>query len=249
MKVESQEFDRIRSVIVIRPRRSASDPCAYLPARSKTKTVDDSGSAMSFLARSLMPELKAQYLLTLPAIRDRCSRVHDLAKEGKLEYFEYHPENEEKVADFCLQIIQVVGVLVLSPKPLTGSWPSAKQRDFQTNYASIPPHGRWRHIDAGLPRVEPLLGGWRSSPNPPSDKEITKRLIDLFLVSVLLDAGAGNVWSYTEASSGQKFSRSEGLGVASVHMFTGGLFSGDPDQPYRVDGQRHVYFVWILTRS
>ena len=69
---------------------------------------------MSLIAQSLTPEFKAQYLLTLPAIRDRCSQVHDLAKQGKLEYFEYHPENEEKVADFCLQIIQVVGVLVLS---------------------------------------------------------------------------------------------------------------------------------------
>ena len=111
-----------------------------------------------------------------------------------------------------------------------------KQRDFGTSCSPIPPHGRWRHIDAGLPRVEPLIGRWRSSPNPPSDKEITKRLIDLFLVSVLLDAGAGNVWSYTEPSSGQNFARSEGLGVASLHMFIEGLFSGDPAQPYRVDG-------------
>ena len=204
---------------------------------------------MPLLTQSLMPELKAKYLLTLPAIRDRCSQVHDLARQGKLEYFEYHPENEDKVADFCLQIIQVVDVLILSQKWLTGSWSLVKQRDFQTNYASIPPHGRWRHIDAGLPRVVSLLERWRSSPNPSSDKEITKRLIDLFLISVLLDAGAGNVWSYTEVSSGQKFSRSEGLGVASVHMFTDGLFSGDPDQPYRVDGQRGVYFVWILTRG
>lgn len=171
---------------------------------------------MSLLARGVDQELKAQYLLTLPAIRDRCSQVHDLAKEGKLEYFEYHPETEESVADFCLQIIQ---------------------RDFGTNYSSIPPHGRWRHIDAGLPRVEPLIKRWRSSPGPPSDKEITKRLIDLFIVSVLLDAGAGNVWSYAEASSGQNFSRSEGLGVASVHMFTEGTFSGDPNQPYRVDAK------------
>jgi hypothetical protein len=95
----------------------------------------------------------------------------------------------------------------LCPHPETTNriLPHAKQRDFQTNYASIPPHGRWRHIDAGLPRVAPLLDRWRSSPSPPSDKEITKRLIDLFLVSVLLDAGAGNVWSYTEASSGQNF--------------------------------------------
>lgn len=92
--------------------------------------------------------------------------------------------------------------------------------------------------------MEPLLKRWASSPNPPSDKEVTKRLIDLFLVSVLLDAGAGNVWSYTEASSGQRFTRSEGLGVASVHMFTEGLFSGDPDQPYRVDGQLTTPFIW-----
>ena len=62
---------------------------------------------MPLTAQGVTPELKAQYLLTLPAIRDRCSQVHDLAKEGKLEYFEYHPENEEKVADFCLEIIQV----------------------------------------------------------------------------------------------------------------------------------------------
>lgn len=75
---------------------------------------------MSLLPQSVTPELKAQYLLTLPAIRDRCSQVHDLAKEGKLEYFEYHPENEEKVADFCFEIIQVPGLP--SPrrvKPLT----------------------------------------------------------------------------------------------------------------------------------
>lgn len=204
---------------------------------------------MPLKVQSVTPVLKAQYLLTLPAIRDRCSQVHDLAKEGKLEYFEYHPENEKKVADFCLQIIQVTRVLVLSQDLLTVSRPVAKQSDFQTNYASIPPHGRWRHIDAGLPRVEPLLRRWRSSPDPPSDREITKRLIDLFLVSVLLDAGAGNVWSYTEASSGQKFSRSEGLGVASVHMFTDGLFSGDPDQPYRVDGQLAIYLICMPTRG
>ena len=95
----------------------------------------------------------------------------------------------------------------------------------------------------------PLLDRWKSSPHPPSDKEIAKRLIDLFLVSVLLDAGAGNVWSSTEASSGQTFSRSEGLGVASVRMFTDGLFSGDPDQPYRVDGQLFICFIRIPARS
>lgn len=71
-------------------------------------------------------------------------------------------------------------------------------------------------------------------------KETCKRLIDLFLVSVLLDAGAGNDWSYHEKDTGETFTRSEGLGVASIHMFEHGFFSGDSDQPYRVYGERHL---------
>jgi len=83
--------------------------------------------------------------------------------------------------------------------------------------------------------VEPLIAKWKASSNPPDVNEICKRLIDLFLVSVLLDAGAGSKWAYQEQESGQRFSRSEGLGVASVKMFTEGLFSGHSEQPYRVD--------------
>jgi hypothetical protein len=52
---------------------------------------------------------------------------------------------------------------------------------------------------------------------------------------VLLDAGAGPQWSYHEAASGKGFARSEGLGVASFHAFTAGLFSSDPQQPLQVD--------------
>lgn len=47
------------------------------------------------------------YLRSLPAIRDRCSRVYELAKQGKLEYFDYHPEKEKEVVEFCTEIIQV----------------------------------------------------------------------------------------------------------------------------------------------
>ena len=83
--------------------------------------------------------------------------------------------------------------------------------------------------------MEPLIAKWRASANPPDEQEICKRLIDLFLVSVLLDAGAGNIWKYHEQESGQQFARSEGLGVASIKMFEKGLFSGDSQQPYRVD--------------
>lgn len=96
----------------------------------------------------------------------------------------------------------------------------------------IPYHSRWRHFEAGgvdrAGQLDALLG--------PVDAAARARAqIDLALVSVLLDAGAGPRWSYHEASSGQGFARSEGLGVASFHAFTSGLFSSDPAQPLRVD--------------
>lgn len=121
-----------------------------------------------------------------------------------------------------------------------------------TSAVQIPPHGRWRHLDAGRPRVEPLIAKWKASSSPPDSKEICRRLIDLFLVSVLLDAGAGNTWRYAESESGQSFSRSEGLGVASINMFEEGFFSGDTRNPYQVDGSpRHRFSrrtAWIRTQ-
>lgn len=95
-------------------------------------------------------------------------------------------------------------------------------------------------MDAGRTRVEPLIDVWKASSNPPDTKEIARRLIDLSLVSVLLDAGAGNTWKYVETQTGLEFSRSEGLGVASFHMFEEGFFSSNPENPYQVDGKLHL---------
>src|SRR5690349_12709828 len=60
-------------------------------------------------------------------------------------------------------------------------------------------------------------------------------MIDLTVVSVLLDAGAGPDWSYVEEDTGLRFGRSEGLGVASWHAFRAGMFSGDPMRPWQAD--------------
>jgi len=69
--------------------------------------------------------------------------------------------------------------------------------------------------------------------------EVARRRIDLAVVSVLLDAGAGPDWSYRETATGETYARSEGLGVASVHMFASGAFSRDPKgDPLRVDAER-----------
>jgi hypothetical protein len=58
---------------------------------------------------------------------------------------------------------------------------------------------------------------------------------DLAIVSVLLDAGAGPDWRYVEGRTGETYSRSEGLAVASFDMFIAGAFSSNPDDPFRVD--------------
>ncbi len=49
--------------------------------------------------------------------------------------------------------------------------------------------------------------------------ERCRRLIDLFVVSVLVDAGAGTQWTFKSAENGRIYRRSEGIAVASYEMF------------------------------
>lgn len=100
----------------------------------------------------------------------------------------------------------------------------------------VPPHSRWRHFEAGgvdrLAQLDTLLAGR-------SEQERARAHFDLAVVSVLLDAGAGPQWRYTEPGEGpasqRLYARSEGLGVASFHAFIEGSFSSRPDDPLRVD--------------
>lgn len=85
----------------------------------------------------------------------------------------------------------------------------------------IPFHSRWRHFEAGgLDRTSGLDA---------------HTMVDLAVVSVLLDAGAGPDWHYDEPGSGLRLERSEGLGVASWHAFAAGLFSSAPTHPGQAD--------------
>ena len=95
-------------------------------------------------------------------------------------------------------------------------------------------HSRWRHFEAGgvdrKAELDRLLEG-RSA------HDAARARIDLTVVSVLLDAGAGGVWRYVEG--GQEYRRSEGLGVASLRAFMQGRFSARPDDdPLRADAER-----------
>ncbi|MDP2817099.1 MAG: URC4/urg3 family protein [Polaromonas sp.] len=101
---------------------------------------------------------------------------------------------------------------------------------------AIPYHSRWRHFEAGgADRLAQLNAALSSA----TARDKARAQIDLALISVLLDAGAGPDWCYLEAASGehpaQEYGRSEGLGVASFHAFMDGLFSSDPARPLQAD--------------
>ena len=82
-----------------------------------------------------------------------------------------------------------------------------------------------------------LLTSWKESGCDAT--ECTRRLLDLFFVSVLLDAGAGDTWVFTEESTGEKYGRSEGLAVASLYMFQELAFSTNGEM--RVDSELPRY--------
>ena len=96
----------------------------------------------------------------------------------------------------------------------------------------IPYHSRWRHFEAGgldrKPQLDELLAA-------ASVSDAARARFDMTVVSVLLDAGAGTAWRYTEAGTGQVLGRSEGLGVASWQAFLSGAFSASASEPLRAD--------------
>lgn len=159
---------------------------------------------------SMDPEI---YLRTLPAVRERCSLVYDQAERGILTNFDLDSAKFDDVVHYVAGIIK---------------------RDFAPNYGDIPPHGRWGNFEAGgIPRIQNLLDEWTGV----AKSEVVKRLVDLFLVSVLLDAGAGNKWKFTEPKTGFSIGRSEGTAVASYYVFKSGILSSDPSNPYQVDAE------------
>ncbi len=141
----------------------------------------------------------AAWLCTAAAVRDRCGAMLALAEADALPHFAVDLDRLPAVADTTAAVIR-------------RAYPSL----------AIPHHARWRHFAAGgvdrWAALQQALG-------PIDPAELARTRIDLCVVSVLLDAGAGAGWSFREPGSGQGVSRSEGLAVASLHAFRAGLFS------------------------
>nr|WP_255218612.1 URC4/urg3 family protein [Gordonia paraffinivorans] len=142
------------------------------------------------------------------AVRERSRQLLERARAGRSAWFAIHDDALESAAE---EVIETT-------------------RERYPN-GDIPFHSRWRHFEAGgVDRLNAL------APALPADTaERSRALIDVVVVSVLLDAGAGPDWRYLEPTTGHTLTRSEGLGVASWDAFRAGLFSADPAVPLRVD--------------
>ena len=153
------------------------------------------------------------YLRSLPAIRERSLVLYEHALLGNSSHFRLNLDAISAVVERLLALIE---------------------RDYNSQVSTVPGHSRWRHFEVGgIDRVANLLAQRPHLLQNPL--ELCRRLLDLVFVSVLLDAGAGTSWKFYETSTGQTFARSEGLAVASWHMFCEGSFSSDSKDPFRVD--------------
>lgn len=156
------------------------------------------------------PETEAaRKLLTAAAVRERSHQLLKAGLEGRLQHFTVDLSRLEACADEVVATIRK-------------AYPSLQ----------IPFHARWRHFSAGdHDRWDAVMHGapWATA------GEMARSAFDLAIVSVLLDAGAGPQWRYREGRTGETYTRSEGLAVASFDMFVSGAFSSRPEDPFRVD--------------
>ncbi len=164
-----------------------------------------------------MPDVAAAiaYLRSPLAIRARCETIFEAGLAGSLRHFAIELGALPAVVDKVVEVTR------------------AAYPDLQ-----IPVHGRINHFRAGgIDRVAELDGRLTAGDvTPGGDRDARARAwIDLIVVSVLLDAGAGDAWRYVEPGTGCGLARSEGLAVASLRAFEAGVFSSDPARPLRAD--------------
>ena len=160
-----------------------------------------------------MPELDAAiaYLRSPLAIRARCEHVLAAGIAGRLEHFAVEPDALKTVAGEVARVTRA-------------AYPDLR----------IPVHGRTNHFRAGgVDRVAAFDARLTAAGLSPDERART--WVDLVVVSVLLDAGAGDAWRFREPGTGVVLGRSEGLAVASLHAFEAGLFSSDPTRPLAAD--------------
>lgn len=171
---------------------------------------------------------EVDYILSPVAIRDRARDIHALNLRGD-GLFHLHEVRLDAVAQYVLDVIK------------------ERNPSLQISY-----HSRWSHFSVGgekrvdLLKSQFLKTGMGANTAPvqglPSASVTSSALdwarlqFDLVITSVLLDAGTGPGWKFKD-KDGHYYARSEGLAVASFHMFMAGAFSSDKVRPWQADSR------------
>lgn len=164
----------------------------------------------------ITPEEQAAiaYLQQPRAIRDRTQQLFELCQANLLAHFTCDLSQLNTVAKYVVETTQQ-----------------------QYPNFDVPFHSRWRHF--GGKRLSPPLVLPKKEQIKDADlRECARAQLDLAIISVLLDAGAGSRWRYQDTATNETLSRSEGLAVASLRAFEQGVFSSNSASPYQVDAAK-----------
>lgn len=148
-------------------------------------------------------------------IRARCARILEVGLADGLAHFRVNLEQLSEAARFTAEVTR------------------ARYPDLQ-----IPAHSRFAHFDAA-PEGEPPVPRLAHVLRALADRDARERarvLVDLVIVSVLLDAGAGASWRFRDPDTGHALGRSEGLAIASLAWVAQGGLSAR-GRPYEVDAE------------
>lgn len=156
----------------------------------------------------------AKSLLSAAAVRERCRMVLDAGLAGRLTHFAVALDKLDVCAAYVAETVR---------------------RNYPT--LAVPFHSRWRHfVLDGIDRYAAAAARGLISSEPHAR---ARQRFELAITSVLLDAGAGAKWHWTDLSRNSRtphrIGRSEGLALASLNAFTSGLFSSEPSDPARAD--------------
>lgn len=149
-------------------------------------------------------ESELHYLFSPEAVRKSSIKMYDYAAAGNTNFI----IDESRLSETARIVIELI---------------ESKYPDLD-----IPYHSRWRHFD--IPKVG-LLAELKALFLNLDQEAKAKAGVDLIVVSVLLDAGAGERWRYAVPNSEVTIGRSEGLGLASLNMFLKGGFSDSNASP------------------
>ena len=150
-----------------------------------------------------------EFLNSPKTIRGRCNQLYLLGLEDRLE-------------NFCIREDRLPISVDLVKDEILANYPDL----------NIPPHSRWQHFDVrGTNHWSPYKSKFRD------DRDLLLAQIDLAVISVLLDAGAGPNWCFKDPLTGESNFRSEGLALASLYLFCEGTFSSDHSDPLKADAE------------